>query len=180
MEAVVTAVRRWLEEAVIDLELCPFAGTVHERGAIRFAVSDAVDAQGAVHDALAEAILLVETPESEVATTLVLVPRALADFETFLDAAATLVSALDEAGAGGVLQVPTFHPDYRFEGEDEGALGSFTNRAPCPIFHLLREDHVSEAIANHPDPEGIPARNVERLEALGADQIARMWERFGV
>ena len=171
-------VQRWLQEVVVGLGLCPFAGPVLDAGLIRTMISEAQDGPGAVKDALTEAVRLLETPESEIATTLVVVPHALADFETFLDATETLVVALSEGGADGLLQVATFHPDYRFAGEAEDALSHYTNRAPFPIFHLLRESQVSEAVASHPDPEGIPARNIACLEALGPEGVAALWARI--
>jgi len=174
----VARTRRWLDEAVIGLNLCPFAGPVRATGRIRFAVSDATDAESAVGDALSEAVQLLDASPEEVATTLVIVPQALADFHEFLDAVETLVSALSEAGADGVLQVATFHPDYRFAGEEEGALSHFTNRAPHPILHLLREADVAEAVAQHPDPEGIPAANIAGLDTLGESSVVEMWASF--
>ena len=39
--AVVNDVRRWLERAVIGLNLCPFAKAVHVRGQVHYAVTRA-------------------------------------------------------------------------------------------------------------------------------------------
>ncbi|HMX21517.1 MAG TPA: DUF1415 family protein, partial [Accumulibacter sp.] len=38
---IVDATRRWLEKAVIGLNLCPFAKGVHVKGQIRYVVSTA-------------------------------------------------------------------------------------------------------------------------------------------
>ena len=89
-------------------------------------ISQATNAEDAVKDALDAAWELLEAPgevdsdEPEtgkpvIATTLVACPSALADFEEFLDAAATVEHILDQAGARGVLQVATFHPAFQFE-----------------------------------------------------------------
>ena len=40
-EETIDATRRWLERAVIGLNLCPFAKAVHKKGQVRFVVSDA-------------------------------------------------------------------------------------------------------------------------------------------
>jgi hypothetical protein len=136
---------------------------------VRIAVSEAATAEEAVKALLAEAALLLDS--DGISTTLVAYPHALADFETYLDAVAAAEDALSDAGADGVLQIATFHPDYRFEGAEEDDVASFTNRAPYPIMHLLRESEMSDAVDHHPDPEGIPARNVARLRALGRAAI---------
>ncbi|MES1264783.1 MAG: DUF1415 family protein, partial [Variovorax sp.] len=49
-----------------------------------------------------------------------------------------------------------------------------TNRAPYPTLHLLREDSVSRAVDAFPEAEAIFGRNIETLEALGADGWAAL------
>lgn len=171
-------VRRWLEEAVIGLNLCPFASSVYHTGKVKLLTSEAGTAEEAVRETLAEVISLLDTPAQEVSTVLVVFPGALANFEEFLDAAATIEDLLVQAGAEGVLQLATFHPDYLFEGEPKDALSHYTNRAPFPIFHLLREDEVSEAVDTHPDVEGIPAKNIAKLEELGREKLLALWKHF--
>ena len=41
---------RWLEKAVIGLNLCPFAKSVHVKGQIHYVVSQATDAEGVALD----------------------------------------------------------------------------------------------------------------------------------
>ena len=41
--AEIAATRRWLERAVIGLNLCPFAKAVHVKRQVRFVLSDARD-----------------------------------------------------------------------------------------------------------------------------------------
>lgn len=174
------ALGRWIEQAVVGLRLCPFAAAPWKAGQVRLAVSAATDPEDAVKDALEEAMHLIDTPEDETATTLVAFPAALADFETFLDAQETLAHILDQAGCAGVLQVASFHPAFVFEDAADDDLGNWTNRAPVPILHLLREAQVSDAVDQHPDAEAIPADNVKRLEELGRDAVMRLWASFAV
>lgn len=174
------ALGRWIEQAVIGLRLCPFAAAPWKAGQVRLAVSAADNAEDAVKDALEEAMHLIDTPEDEVGTTLVAFPGALDDFDEFLDAQETLAHILDQAGCSGVLQVASFHPAFVFEDAADDDLGNWTNRAPVPILHLLREAQVSDAIDQHPDAEAIPADNVKRLEDLGRDAVMRLWAGFAV
>jgi uncharacterized protein len=172
------AIGRWIDEVVVGLRLCPFAAGPWKAGEVRIAVSAATSPEDAVKHALDEALHLMEVSEDEVGTTLVAFPSALSDFEDLLDAEATLAHILDQAGGAGILQVASFHPDYLFEGEDPDALSHWTNRAPVPILHLLRESQVSQAVDQHPDPDAIPADNVRRLDALGRDALVRLWRSF--
>ncbi len=172
-------VHAWIEEAVIGLRLCPFATVPWRAGQVRIAMSEARSAEDATRDALEEAFTLLEADEAAIATTLVVVPHALGDFEEFLDAAATVEHILDEAGARGVIQVATFHPEFQFDGAEPDDLGNWTNRAPYPILHLLREAHITAAVDQHPDTERIPDDNVKRLEAMGRASVLALWGGFG-
>ena len=66
-----------------------------------------------------------------------------------------------------LLHANRHHPDYRFEGEPVDAVSHFTNRAPYPLIHLLRETLVTNALDAYPNPERIPERNIQTLERLG-------------
>jgi len=178
--AVRQALVRWIEGAVIGLRLCPFAASPWNAGEVRLRVSRATTPEDAVRDALDEALHLMDVTADEVSTTLVAFPDTLADFETFLDAHETLDHILDQAGSSGILQVASFHPDFVFADADPADLGNYTNRAPVPILHLLRESQVSAAVASHPDPEAIPGDNVERLEDLGREKVLALWRAFAV
>ena len=81
---------------------------------------------------------------------------------------------LEEMGLQGEIQIASFHPDYRFEGEPVGAAGHFTNRAPYPLIHLLRETMVTNALDTYPNPERIPERNIQTLERLGLAGIEHL------
>lgn len=171
-------VNRWVEEAVVGLDFCPFAASVYHRGALRVAVARAEDPVEAVEAVLDEASHLLASSENEIATTLVVFPTSLGEFSTFLDVAETVRHAMEDAGAAGILQIATFHPDYQFAGTEPDALENYTNRSPFPIVHILREDDVSEAVDNHPDPEGIPERNIERLREMGREEVEAVWSEF--
>lgn len=171
-------VESWLEEAVIGLNLCPFAAKPYRQGRISIAISDATGLEDAVFDSVEAAFELLESPPDVVSTTLVVYPDALSVFSRYLDAADALRATLDDAGARGVLQVATFHPDYQFADAEPDAVENFTNRAPYPILHLLREDEVSDAVASHPDPESIPERNIARMRELGRETLTEIWEKF--
>ena len=161
--------RRWLERAVIGLNLCPFAKAVYAREQVRFVLSEATTAEALLEELGEELLRLRDTPAEEIDTTLIVHPRVLSDFldyNDFLDEADALVEAL---GLEGVLQVASFHPRYQFAGTEPDDIENCTNRAPHPTLHLLREDSVSRAVAAFPDPDAIVERNVETLRRLGAE-----------
>jgi hypothetical protein len=56
-------------------------------------------------------------------------------------------------------------------------MGNFSNRAPYPTLHLLREDSVDKAVAAFPEADRIYETNIQALRALGADGWKRLFER---
>ena len=174
----VERLERWLDESIIGLDLCPFAARVRRAQGVRIAAYEVDDPIDAVHTTLGEAIALLAGEHEGVQTTLVAITRGLEDFRLFLDVVATAEEALVEAGAGGVLQIASFHPDYRFADTTPEAVSHFTNRAPFPVLHLLREADVSDAVDRHPDPGGIPAANIARLERMGLGDVRELWRRW--
>lgn len=166
---VLAATKTWLEKAVIGLNLCPFAKSVHVKDQIRYVVSEASTPQELLEELVQELQLLAEIDINEVETTLLIHPRVLQDFDdynAFLDIADEAVTQLD---LDGVLQVASFHPDYQFEGTEADDISNYTNRSPFPTLHLIREESIDRAVAAYPDAESIYERNIELLQRMGHD-----------
>ena len=170
----VGATRRWLQRAVIGLNLCPFAKAVHVRNQVRYVLSEAATPAALLAELTRELEFLHAADPEMVETTLLIHPRVLGDFldyNDFLDEADAAVEAL---GLEGEVQVASFHPDYVFAGSDPDDPANCTNRSPHPMLHLLREESVSRAVDGHPDPEAIVERNIETMERLGVDGFRRL------
>jgi len=160
-------VRRWLERAVIGLNLCPFAKAVYAKGQVRIVVSDASTERALLEQLGEELALLRDTPAETIDTTLLVHPQVLGDFiayNDFLGDADALVETLE---LDGELQVASFHPHYQFADSAPDDVENLTNRAPYPILHLLREASVDRAVEAYPDPDGIIERNIASVRALG-------------
>jgi hypothetical protein len=166
-DAVVAATRHWLTEAVIGLNLCPFAKAVHVKGQIRYVVSDAVDMEGVLTNLEAELQTLVAADPAAVDTTLLILPRALGDFLDFNDCVFFADRLIKQLRLEGIVQIASFHPCYQFEGSEPDNIENYTNRAPYPILHLLREDSIERAVQAFPDAEAIYERNQATLRRIG-------------
>ncbi len=167
--------RRWLERAVIGLNLCPFASAVHLRQQIRWVVSQARSEDALVEELARELRLLADADPDEVATTLLIHPWVLNDFldyNDFLELADATVEALD---LEGVLQVASFHPQYQFADSEPEDISNFSNRSPFPTLHLLREDDVERAVEALPDSVRLYETNIETLRRLGLDGWRRLF-----
>jgi hypothetical protein len=172
-QAVIERVRAWLEEMVIGLDLCPFAAAPVRGDRVRYTVCDATAPDEIFQAFLAELDAFLQLPASEAETGLFILSRGLTSFDDYLDMLALLEQALAEAGLEGIVQLASFHPDYVFAGSDPDDPANYSNRAPYPIFHLIREQELEKVLANYPDPEAIPARNIARLRELGLAELQR-------
>ena len=160
---------------MIGIGLCPFAAPPWRRGAVRLVVSDADDADELLAELQGELLRLDATDPRELETTLVIVPRLFAafeDFNQFLDPVDALLECFDWVGR---FQIASFHPDYRFADTVDADAGNLTNRSPYPILHLIREESLSLAIAQFPDTDGIPQRNIARMQALTEPERIRLF-----
>lgn len=173
-EQAVADTRRWLERAVIGLNLCPFAKAVHVKGQIHYATCLPVEHDDLLDALLAEARQLVALDAAERDTTLLIAPNTLSDFLDFNDFTARAERRLAKAGFDGVLQLASFHPRFQFGGTEPDDIGNATNRAPYPTLHLLREESVDRAVEAFPDAEEIFGRNIDTLEALGPEGWAAL------
>jgi len=161
--------KRWLERAVIGLNLCPFAKAVHAKGQIHYAVYMPRDDAGLLDALIFEAKELAARQPSERDTTLLIAPHTLADFLDFNDFTARAERRLAREGFEGEFQLASFHPCFQFAGTEADDITNATNRAPYPTLHLLREESVSRAVEAFPEAEAIFERNIETLEKLGAE-----------
>ena len=164
----------WVKDFVIGLNLCPFARPLVASDALRVTVCEATDDESVAVTLLDEIERIQKASEAEIATTLVVLTNALQRFDdylAFLDGAQQLLEEMDLLG---VLQLASFHPDYQFAGEPIEAASHFTNRAPFPMIHVLREDMLTRALETYPNPEQIPERNSQKLEDLGRERLQQM------
>ena len=166
--------RRWLERAVIGLNLCPFAKSVHVKGQVHFAVSDATEA-GSLRQALITELQDLVALEPEVRdTTLLVAPDAFPDFLDFNDFLATVDRALAELDLEGVIQIAPFHPRFVFAGTQDDDITNFTNRTPYPTLHLIRETSIDRAVQAFPEAEAIFEVNMATMEKLGPEGWAAL------
>jgi hypothetical protein len=168
-DAIVAATRRWVEQAVIGLNLCPFAKAVYVKEQVRYVVSPATTPEALLEQLMDELQLLSDTPADQIDTTLLIHPFVLTDFldyNEFLDVAD---AAIEDMSLEGELQVASFHPDYQFADTDINDIENFTNRSPYPVLQLLREESIERAVEAFPEAEEIFEKNIATMEKLGHD-----------
>ena len=136
-------IRAWLENFVVGLNLCPFAAPVVTSDGLRIKICESTDLEQIMQTFLIELNLIQSTSELDIATTLLVIPNALGDFEDYLDVVDIAETLLIDAGLEGVIQLASFHPQYQFAEEPVESASHFSNRSPYPLIHFLREDMMA-------------------------------------
>ena len=154
---------------IIDLNFCPFAKREFIKESISYDVSTASGLEANLHE-LARALEHLDN-HAEVETTRLIFAEAFPDFDDFVEMIDYADQLIDELGYRSTYQLAHFHPDYCFEGADADDAANYTNRAPFPILHLLREESLQKAIDNHPDTTSIPDNNIKLARELGVTKM---------
>ena len=172
-EEIIHAVRQWVETFVVGMNLCPFAKRELVKNRVRFVTTAATTAEQLLQVLQTELELLNADPSVE--TTLLIHPAVLQDFYDFNDFLGFADSLLVDMELEGIYQVASFHPDYQFGGTRSGDAENYTNRAPYPVLHLLREESLERVIADYSDVDDIPERNIELMNSLGQDKLQALF-----
>lgn len=175
-EFVIATSRKWLEQAVIGLNLCPFAKKPYYKQRLRFYVSHANHLDHFLDQLEQEIRLLLHTPAEELETTLFIEPVLFQSFDEFLNIVELSEQILVENQAIGIIQIAPFHPKFQFADTDADDISNYTNRSPYPTLHLIRESSIDQAVAAFPDAAQIYQRNIALLQQMGING----WENLGI
>lgn len=175
-ETIIATTQRWLEKAVIGLNLCPFAKAVHVKKQIRYVVSSAATPEKLLEDLVEELRTLQDADPDKIDTTLLIHPHVLTDFLDFNDFLDIVDIAVAEPEFNDEFQVASLHPKYQFAGTATDDIENYTNRSPYPMLHLLREASVDRAVAAFPDADQIVDKNIETMQKLGHEG----WKQLGL
>ena len=157
----------WVKRVIMKYNICPFARREVERSSIRYHACEQTKVKAVLLAFIGECKLLEKTPKIE--TTLFILPQGFEGFYSYLDLVDSANDILVQHDFEGVFQIASFHPDYCFDGEAQDSAANYTNRAPYPTLHIIREASMELALASYDDPESIPQRNIAFAERKGTD-----------
>lgn len=168
-----TNTRKWIEQLVIQLSICPFAKHPFESGLIHFEIYEDDDLEGALINIATQLKKLEDTSPEQLETTLIVLPNMLEEFDQYLGFVDMAEALLVDLKLEGIIQIASFHPTYQFADTAYDDRSNYTNRSPYPMIHLLREDSIYEARLHHEDVNSIPSRNVDLLRSMPEDVIKK-------
>jgi hypothetical protein len=166
-DQIIALTRAWVEKAVIGLNLCPFAESVHRNNQIAYYVSRAQNETALMEDLISAIDALLSADPTDIDTAFLIHPLVLQNFEEYNAFIGWTTDFLTESDLEGVLQIASFHPEYRFIGTSADDITNCTNRSPLPMLHLLRESSIDAALTALPDAAQLVEKNLDTLRDLG-------------
>jgi uncharacterized protein len=159
---------QWVQKVVIGLNLCPFADLPFRQKKLKIDVFYGKDQDRIVMHVMSELIDRCRLP----GTTIVVCPDFYPkDFLKYLETVGLIEDLLmEDDSLVGTVQIAPFHPLFQFEGSDVDGFDNFTNRSPYPIFHVLREDEVTNAVDQLDGDAGkVWRRNIALLDSMESE-----------
>jgi len=170
--------KSWVLNMVINLTLCPFAKEAYTADTVRYTVRNNTSPIEIYNLFLDEVELLFSKPESEISTTLIILPDAFQDFESFYSFSEFLEEDIenDDALAEKIL-IACFHPKHTFGGLADDDPIHYEKRSPYPTINILRASRVDEYI-NLGLTQRIGAQNEETLQREGFEKLSKKFENL--
>lgn len=172
IQRIIAQTKNWVTSVIIAHNYCPFAKREVDKDRVRYQVLHDSEINSLLESIIQECVWLDQNEETE--TTLIIFPAGLDDFNDFLAILVLAEDLLVAQGYEGVYQLASFHPDYCFQGAEENDAANYTNRSPCPMFHLIREESLEKAIEHHPSADDIPERNIKYAREQGLEEMQRL------
>lgn len=173
-QIIIEQTRQWVKAVVIGCHFCPFAAPVVSMDSIQYIIiSKGVNRQ--YLDNLLKACKQLDN-DASIETTLLIFSETLQSFPEYLNFVKRAEAYLQKKGYEGKYQLATFHPGYLFTGAGEDDAANYTNRSIYPMLHILREQSLSKALLNFPQPENIPERNMAFARKKGLDYMIALRE----
>lgn len=167
--AIIAHTKAWIDKVIVRMNICPFAKAEVQAQSIHYQVISPARFNKYL-DKLWDACQQLDN-DSTIATTLLIFSDPEMDFDQYLDLVDCAQQQLANDNYEGIYQLASFHPDYCFDEQSTKDAANFTNRAPYPTLHLIREADITKALSSFLRPEMIPERNIEYTRRKGMTQM---------
>ena len=170
--AIQTTVKNWVDKFIIAHNICPFARKEMLDNKMRYLITDHIKTEESLQTLIKECQFL--DVNEDLKTSLIIFKQGVDDFAAFLDLLEYANDILIAQDYEGVYQLASFHPQYQFDNTAPEDAENFSNKAPYPIFHLIREIGIEEALKSYDKPENIPKNNIKKMNAMGTETLQKI------
>ena len=172
----ITHTREWIKAIIIGLNFCPFAKKELVNDTIHYYVSQQKKLKSALTEVIEQCDYLQKNATIE--TSLVIFDEGFKSFEQYLGLVDYANDLMVNLGLDDTFQLATFHPDYYFDGANFDDAENYTNRAPYPTIHILREESLTRVLSTYKNPENIPKNNIKLAKAKGSTYFEQILKRI--
>jgi hypothetical protein len=149
----------WVENVVLGLKLCPFGHEVWRDGHWDIHVSDISNIKERLEVTNATIENFLKHKDKQDNTSLLVFPEVKENFIRFYNFTAMVEEELRHKGLEKLIQIVTFHPEFKFEGEKSSSRGNYVNRSPFPTIHFLWASEVTAVLEKQGKDIGIKVAN---------------------
>lgn len=160
--------KKWLENTIIDLNLCPFAKVPFKAGKVQI-----IQLENTTLESAYEKLLMhLESFKEKDSTDLVFFKNLKCSFEDFYDISLELEEHIEKFEQNSI-QVVCFHPEFRFEGVAKDSRANFVNRSPYPTIHFLHSKEFENLNLTTEEAQEISLKNEEKLNQLDSEEFKK-------
>jgi hypothetical protein len=171
---IIEQTKKWIADVVVACHFCPFAAQVIKEEKVHYEVATDTAMESCLSAVLRELTRLDD--DNTIETTFLIFPGAFAQFDDFLGLVALAEQRLKQKGYGGIYQLASFHPLYRFADSTDNDAANYTNRSFYPMLHLFREASIDKALEQYKNPENIPSANIALARDKGLAAMTKLRE----
>lgn len=168
MDKTIKEAKAWIQEFIIKLNICPFAGTPYFDDKIRFVVCECGENFEELKNSFLQELVYLDDHD-EVSNTLIVIKDKLS-FEDYLDAYYFLEELITQGNLQSLFQLASFHPNYQYADTKPDDPSNKRNQSPYPMIHILRVAEVEAAIVAFGDTSIISQENIDKLLKLHAKE----------
>ncbi len=168
-ENIINQTKKWITDVVVGCNFCPFAAREIKANTVFYKIENSIKTDECLYTFINECVRLDE--DEKIETAFIIFPNGFKKFNDYLDLVSLAEKLLKKQKYEGVYQVASFHPEYKFANSPANDAANYTNRAPYPMLHLLREERIEQALEHYKDPEKIPERNINFAREKGIEYM---------
>lgn len=168
-------VKKWISEAVVGLNLCPFAKPYTLNESIKIFESSQSEIEGSLEELFKYMEEMSVTSISDTSNVLVVYPKSFNSFTEFLDLINVSTEVLAQSPLVEDFQLAYFHPEFQFDENNKNDRENYTARSPYPIMHILRSELVESARKTFPGVDKIPDTNVRTVMDLTKRDLLKIF-----
>ncbi len=175
-EVIIKRTQKWIEQFIIQLDICPFASVPYRKGKIDLQVSESVIDEEFLPVFLNYLISFIDEG-NEISNSFLILPN-YEKFEPYLELYYKCEELLKMSNSDSLVQLASFHPEYIYKDTMKDDPSNYRNRSPYAMIHLLRVEEVEAAIQSYGDTTKITNQNVSKLSTMSKTEITALIEAF--